>query len=191
MLSEDLALLQALKNGDAQALSLVFETHADRIYQLALGMLGDAAAADDVVQDTFLSLITHLDNFEGKSRLSTWLYRVAYNASIDRLRSRNHLPLPENDPDPNTGDSFMPQILIDWTYTPENLQANSEIRAWLDEAIGQLSESLRAVFILRDIDQLSTAETAEALNLTIEAVKGRLHRARLELRELLSQHYIE
>lgn len=186
--------IDALRSGDPTALSVLFEVYADRIYRLALGILRDPAASEDIVQETFLSAITHLDRFEGRSSLGTWLYRVAYNASIDRLRRRTEEPLPPDEPDdyPETGAVFpLPRSIIDWAGAPERWQADREVSAEIDRAIAELPRSLRVVFLLRDVEDLSTEETAEALGLTEGATKVRLHRARLAMRERLSVYFSE
>ena len=191
MISLPAISLDALRSGDSQALAALFEAYADRIYRLALSLLRDPAAAEDIVQETFVSAMTHLDRFEGRSSVGTWLYRVGYNASLDRLRRRREEPLPPDEPG-DEGDAVpLPRSLVEWRLTPESRQAEGEIAAELDRAIGELPESLRVVFVLRDVDELSTLETAEALGLTEGAVKVRLHRARLALREKLSDYFGE
>jgi RNA polymerase sigma-70 factor (ECF subfamily) len=188
---EDVPSLRALKSGDPAALAALFEAHADKVYRLALGLLRDPAAAEDIVQETFLAALTHLDRFEGRSSLSTWLYRVAYNATQDHLRRREGEPLPAEEPDSEAGEPPMPQALLEWTFTPEQVLADAEAGQQMDLAIGTLPRSMRAVFILRDIEGLSTDETAEALGLSPGAVKVRLHRGRLALRERLSGYFAE
>lgn len=183
--------LDALRSGDSQALAALFEAYADRIYRLALSLLRDPSAAEDIVQETFVSAMTHLDRFEGRSSLGTWLYRVGYNASLDWLRRRRDEPLPPDEPGDDTDSVPLPRSLVEWTLTPESRQAEGETAAELDRAIGELSEGLRVVFLLRDVDELSTQETAEALGLTEGAVKVRLHRARLALREKLADYFAE
>jgi RNA polymerase sigma-70 factor (ECF subfamily) len=183
--------LDALRSGDPQALAALFEAYADRIYRLALSLLRDPAAAEDIVQETFVSAITHLDRFEGRSSLGTWLYRVGYNASLDWLRRRKDEPLPPDEPGDESDAVPLPRSLVEWTLTPESRQAEGEMAAELDRAIGELSEGLRVVFLLRDVDELSTQETADALGLTEGAVKVRLHRARLALREKLADYFAE
>jgi RNA polymerase sigma-70 factor (ECF subfamily) len=186
--------IDGLRARDPAAVSALFETYADRIYRLALGVLRDPDAAEDVVQETFLSVITHVDRFEGRSSLGTWLYRVAYNASIDRLRRRTDEPLPPDEPDDDleTGAAFpLPKSIVDWAATPERWQADREVAAEIDRAIAELPQSLRVVFLLRDVEGLSTEETAEALGLSQGATKVRLHRARLALREQLSVYFSE
>ncbi len=192
MMAEDAATLRALRAGDPSALAALFDAHADRIYRLALGLLRDPAGAEDVVQETFLAAITHLDRFEGRSSVGTWLYRVAYNASLGRLRQRQGEPLPPEDPADDEATGLpLPQAFVDWDLSPEQILADGEARREVDEAIATLPESLRVAFILRDVEGLSTAEAAEILGLHEGAVKVRLHRARLALRERLSRYFRE
>ncbi len=173
-------------------LAEIFDTHADRVYRLALGLLRDPSEAEDVLQQTFLAVLTHLDRFEGRSSLGTWLYRVAYNASMDRLRRHSELPLPEEDGAAAEDESLpLPKTLINWDFTPEEILMDGEARAALDDAIGRLPETFRVVFMLRDIEELSTADTAEVLGISQSLVKVRLHRARLALREHLASYFAE
>ncbi len=181
--------IESLRAGDPQALSQLFEIHADRVYRLAFGLLRERQAAEDVVQETFLAAMTHLDQFEGRSSLGTWLYRVAYNASLTRLRARPVDPLPADEPEP--GEPPLPRALVEWDLTPEEMLMDSEARGHLDAAIAALPESLRAAFLLRDVEGLSTLDTAEALGISEGAVKLRLHRARLTLREHLAGYFGE
>ena len=175
-----------LTAGDPASLAQLFEAYADPIYRLALTLLRDPAAAEDIVQETFLSAWTHADRFEGRSSLRTWLYRIAYNASMDHLRRDREDPLPdEADGSEDDGPPPMPTALIEWS-TPEELLQRTDLAQRLDEAIEKLPEKLRAVFVLRDVEELSIQETAEALNISPANVKVRLHRARLLLREHLS-----
>jgi RNA polymerase sigma-70 factor (ECF subfamily) len=186
--------VDALRAGDPAALGALFETYADRIYRLALGVLRNPNAAEDIVQETFLSAITHLDRFEGRSSLGTWLYRVAYNASIDRIRHRTDEPLPADEPDddPETGAAIpLPKSIVNWATTPERWLTDREVAEELGRATAELPHSLRVVFLLRDMEGLSTEETAEALGLSEGATKVRLHRARLAMRERLSVYFSE
>lgn len=184
--------IEALRARDPAAIGALFEAFADRIYRLALGLLRDPAAAEDIVQETFLSALTHLDRFEGRSSLGTWLYRVAYNAAIDRLRRRTDEPLPPDEPEEQTGLALpLPQAIVDWSDTPERWQADREVAAEIERAIAELPQTLRVVLILRDVEGLSTEETAETLGLSVTATKVRLHRARLAMRERLSVYFRE
>jgi RNA polymerase sigma-70 factor (ECF subfamily) len=173
-----------MRRGDPACLGDFFEAWGDRLYRLSLRLTGDPAAAEDVVQEAFLKLMAGADAVEGRSRLATWLYRVAYNASMDRLREgKRTTPVPEEQDD---GALPMPSLLVDFRFSPEAMLKDAEVRRALDEAIASLPPSLRAAFLLRDVEGLSTAEAAEALSLTETNLKVRLHRARLLLRERLS-----
>lgn len=186
---EDTFLLQELKAGRPDAFASLFDTYADRLYRLGMSLVGDPFEAEDIVQDAFLKAITHIDSFQARSSLGTWLYRVVYNSSIDRLRSRVDNPLPEeSDPDENS--LPMPEVLLEW-HTPEALAISNEGQDYLDQAIQSLPGSLRSVFVLRDIEELSTAQTAEILGVGESLVKVRLHRARLALREQLAVYFAE
>lgn len=178
-------LLKAIRAGDRRALAAVFDRYADRLYRLAYGVLRDRAEAEDVVQESFLALIDRIDTFEGRSRVSTWLYRVAYNRSIDRVRERRRAS-PGVDDDAAVP---MPRSLADWSKQPDEILVDREARDMLERAIGDLPERLRAVFVLRDVEGLSTAETADVLGITTAATKVRLHRARLQLRERLADYF--
>ena len=183
---EEQALIEALRGHDKEALSTVFEHYSDRIYRLALSLLHDEQRADEVVQETFIRLIEHIDRFEGRSSLGTWLYRVAYNNAVGRLRrDKPQLALDEFD----AQDRPMPENLVDWNTVPEALLIGSESMEQVAQAIQTLKPTQRAVFLLRDIEELSTQETAEVLGLTPGAVKVRLHRARLALREQLADYF--
>jgi RNA polymerase sigma-70 factor (ECF subfamily) len=188
---DDLHLLKALKSDKSEAaLAELFELYANPVYRLAFNLVGDSAVAEDVLQDTFLAVMTHINEFEGRSRLGTWIYRIAYNFSQEHLRKKQPLPLPEEDFSEEE-QSFIPQVLIDWRWAPDGLLSDKEAQKELETAIHKLPESLRMVFLLRDIEDLSTEETAEVLHLSPGAVKVRLHRARLELREQLSHYFSE
>ena len=181
---DERACLESMRRGDPACLGDFFEAWGDRLYRLSLRLTGDPAAAEDVVQEAFLKLMAGADSIEGRSRLTTWLYRVAYNASMDRLREgKRTTPVPEEQDD---GALPMPSLLVDFRFSPEAMLKDAEVRRALDEAIASLPPSLRAAFLLRDVEGLSTAEAAEALSLTETNLKVRLHRARLLLRERLS-----
>jgi len=174
----------------SSAISELFETYADPIYRLAVQLLGDSTMAEDVVQETFISAITHRESFEGRSKISSWLYRIAYNAAMARLRNRPEDPLPDDEPDDETP-APLPHNLVDWDVSPEQLLTDGEAADYLKNAIQALPMKYRVVFFLRDMEDQSTEQTAEVLGLTETAVKVRLHRARLALREKLSDYFSE
>jgi len=180
-------LIHRLRARDNAAFAQVFDAHADYLYRLALSLLNNEQSADGVVQDTFIALIENIDRFEGRSSLRTWLYRVAYNNCMGRLRKFK----PDAVWDEDEHAHIMPQNFDQWQHIPDASLINHEMRGHLEAAIMKLSPALRAVFILRDVEEFSTEETAQALNISISAVKVRLHRARLALRESLAEHFKE
>ncbi len=182
--ADEMACLEAMRRGEPACLGALFETWADRLYGLAMRLLGDPAAAEDVVQEAFLKLMAGAARIEGRARLATWLYRVVYNGAMDRLRDKKReLPAaPEDELGPP-----LPGLHVDLRLSPEQILHDTQLRAALERAIASLPPSLRAVFLLRDVEGLSTAQAAEALELTETNLKVRLHRARLMLRERLSE----
>jgi RNA polymerase sigma-70 factor, ECF subfamily len=186
-MTDETALIAALQQGDQAALATVFEHYSHKIYRLALRILHDEQQSDGVVQDTFLKLIEHIDTFEGRSSIGTWLYRVAYNEALGRVRRVK----PQLDMDTLQEDALMPACLIDWQTLPEQALNSREALTQMENAVAALSPTLRAVFELRDVEELSTRETAEILDISEAAVKVRLHRARLALREYLVVYFEE
>jgi RNA polymerase sigma-70 factor (ECF subfamily) len=185
------ALLKRLQTGDPLAFAQLVEDNYGQVYNLALRMLVDPQEAEDVLQETFLSAYKALPSFEGRSSLSTWLYRIASNASLMRLRRKQPDTVSVDEPlTLDAGDS-LPRQLVDWSNLPEEELLSSESHHAMDEAVSELPEPLRIVFILRDLQGLSTTETGEVLGLSEGAVKTRLHRARLRLRERLSTYFAE
>ncbi|MGE5139180.1 MAG: sigma-70 family RNA polymerase sigma factor [Rudaea sp.] len=181
----DAEILSRLKAGDMSACTACVNAYSDSLYRLAYRLLRDEAAAEDVVQDTFLNAFKGLDKFDGRSKLSTWLFRIAYNNALMRLRAKK----PTASLDDEGDDRATGSIVVPWHETPEDVLSRQEIRDVLDNAISTLPPALRAVFELRDLQGKSTAETAEILGLTETAVKVRLHRARLALREKLNGYF--
>lgn len=184
---DDSHLIEALKRRDSAALAALFDDYADKIYRLAANLLHDEQQADGVVQNTFLALITHADGFEGRSSIGTWLYRVGYNECMMRVRSAR----PQLELDALDEPDVMPTQIVDWSGVPESVIDSEEASDQMERAIRALKPDLRSVFILRDVEELSTAEVAQILNLTEANVKVRLHRARLALRESLSGYFAE
>ncbi|MFN8374060.1 MAG: sigma-70 family RNA polymerase sigma factor [Anaerolineae bacterium] len=185
-MQDETKLIAALKQRDPAALSTLFEHYSDRIYRLAVSVLHDEVQADGVVQNTFLALIKHVETFEGRSSIGTWLYRVAYNECVMRMRrAKAIVDLDERDDDGDT----MPTHFVDWQTVPEDIIDSGEAMTQMERAISSLKPELRAVFVLRDVDELSTAETADVLGITENLVKVRLHRARLALREMLASYF--
>lgn len=167
------------------------QAHSERIYRLALRMLGDPHQAEDVLQDTFLKAFGGLKDFEGRSSLGTWLHRIATNEALMRLRKREPDQVSMDAGFEGSDGEAMPHQLTDWCCLPEEEFMSAEAQLELDEAIARLSPALRVVFVLRDLQSFSTRETAEILAISEGAVKTRLLRARLQLREHLSEYFSE
>lgn len=187
--SNDAELLARLKAGEQRAYTDLVERYSGTVYNLALRMMNNPQEAEEVLQETFISAFKALDRFEGRSQLGTWLYRIAYNAALMRLRKRQLPTSSIDEPVTNDDGEEMPRQLIDWAALPADVALSNELRGVLDEAVAKLPDTLRVVFVLRDIEGLSTAEVADSLGLTETNVKVRLHRARLVLREQLNAYY--
>ena len=183
--------LAALKAGDRAEFAYFVEAYSGQVYRLALKMLQNTQDAEDILQETFIKAYKALPKFEGRSSLSTWLYRIATNEALMFLRKKRPVQVSVDQPIENDEGDERPRQIIDWCCLPENELMSTEARANLDRSVEQLPESLRAVFLLRDIEGLSTRETAEVLDISESAVKTRLSRARFRLRELLSVYYTE
>ena len=190
-MTESPELLPALKARSPEAFQQLFEIYSDKMFRLAVGMLGDEQEAEDVVQEAFLRLFERINTFEGRSKVGTWLYRTVHNASVDRLRKRkpgleiNSISLAGDSPLP------LPAVFVDWKAVPEAQLNQAEVQDQLEAAAASLPESLRTVFLLRDVEELSTEEVAGILEISSGAVKVRLHRARLQLRERLAHYFAE
>jgi RNA polymerase sigma-70 factor (ECF subfamily) len=188
--TEDFSL-EALRAGDRSEFARLVETYSALIYRLGLRMLDDPQDAEDVLQETFIKAFRHLGGFDGRSSLSTWLYRIATNEALMLLRRRKHPSISIDEPLETDTELEEPLQIVDWCCMPETELMSSEARAYMDKAVEQLQPALRAVFLLRDIEGLSTEETSQVLDLSEAAVKTRLSRARMRLRELLSGYYGE
>jgi RNA polymerase sigma-70 factor (ECF subfamily) len=182
-------LLAAARAGREDAFTQIVERHSGTVYNLALRILNNPQEAEEVLQETFISAFQALNRFEGRSQLGTWLYRIAYNAALMRLRKREAPTESLDEPAVTDDGDMLPRQFVDWSALPDEVLLGKELRGVLDAALATLPNSLRSVFVLRDIEGLSTAETAEALGLTETNVKVRLHRARLALREKLSAYF--
>jgi len=187
--------LQALRAGDRVQFARLVDAYSGPIYRLGLKMLGNAQDAEDVLQITFMKALQHVGDFEGRSSLSTWLYRIAANESLMLIRRDAHKTGPsislDEEPEDSDGESLQPLQLADWSALPEDELLSAETRLRLDRAIQNLPARLRVVFLLRDVEGLSIKETGETLDLSDTAVKARLLRARLHLREQLSDYFGE
>jgi RNA polymerase sigma-70 factor (ECF subfamily) len=196
-MSDDDALLARLRTGDAAAIELLMATHADRVYRLAYGVTRNEADAQEVVQDVFLTVFRKHASFEGRSAVSSWIYRITMNAALNKRRGKRaevetsleaHLPTYLAD---GHRDGDRAYLLADWSQTPEDQVLSGESRDVLTRAIESLPDHYRAVLILRDVEGLSNEEVAAATGDTVSSVKSRLHRARMVVREQLTRHFHE
>jgi len=186
----DQVLVEASLCGDTLAFGALVQRHSERLLRVALQVTRNVDDAQEAVQDAFLNAYQKLHQFQGNSKLSTWLIRIVLNRSLLILRkgrssTMREFPLEWTDPG---GDSLSFQV-PDWHPKPEQLYLQAELRKLLRTGLSKLRPILRVVFVLRDIEELSIAETAAILNVSSEVVKVRLHRARLELREWLSRYF--
>jgi RNA polymerase sigma-70 factor, ECF subfamily len=185
----ELPLVQAAKRGDLEAFSQLVKRYDRNIFRIAQHITHNEEDAQDVVQDAFLKAYTNLDQFQGNSKFYTWLVRIAVNEALMKLRRRRTDKTVSIDEDVETEEGSMPRELADWGPNPEQLYRQSELSDILKKTIQGLPPGFRTVFVLRDVEGLSTEETAEMLGLSIPAVKSRLLRARLQLRERLSKYF--
>ncbi len=181
-------LLAALKAGDRQACAELVRRYSPQLYRVVLRILGSQEEAEEALQEAFISACDKIKSFRGDSQLGTWLYRVATNAALMRLRKLKHSHLSLDAPVETDEGTVLPRNLADWRFDPHRVALTSELREILEEAIRSLPETLRVVFILRELEGLSTLETAQALGISESATKVRLHRARMMLRELLAPY---
>jgi RNA polymerase sigma-70 factor, ECF subfamily len=181
-------LVEAAKKGDLAAFEELVSRYERKIFRLTMNITRNHEDAEDAMQDAFLKSYSHLKDFEGDSRFYTWLVRIAANEALMRLRKRrpNQVSLDE----PIQGDDdLVPREVQDWGPGPEQRFAQTEMRQILSSVIEDLEPSFRTVFVLRDIEELSTEDTAKALGISVPAVKSRLLRARLKLREKLDRYF--
>jgi RNA polymerase sigma-70 factor, ECF subfamily len=184
----DADLVQRAKAGDLAAFEVLISRHEGKIYALALRMLRQEQDAQDVTQQTLLSALEHLDGFRGDASFSTWLLRIASHAALKIIRKRHGLKTVSlEESTEGDGESIPhPEFIADWRESPVQLAERQEVQRLLDEALGQLDEKHRLVFLLRDVEGLSIKETASVLGLSEANTKVRLLRARLQLRERLT-----
>jgi RNA polymerase sigma-70 factor, ECF subfamily len=182
----DAEILARIQAGDKAACELCIEKHEDVLYRLALRLMKNEADAEDVVQETFINAFKAIDSFEGRSSLGTWLYRIAYNNAMMRLRRPSPDTLSVEEALEGAEEGFtVPRQFFDWCCLPEEDFDSEELRLELESALDGLSPALSSAFILREMEGLSTRETAETLEVSEDVVKTRLRRARLQIREHL------
>lgn len=180
-------LLEGLRRHDRLACTCLLKRFAPRLYRLALQLMADPDEAEDVLQEGFIQACAHIDDFQGKSGLGTWLHRIVLNTALMRLR-RKQPAMVELQEQPDEAQTRLAEALVDHAAEPGHELLALELREKIDRALSALPDTLRAAFVLRDIEGLSTKEAAAALGIAEPALKVRLHRARLALRNALEPY---
>jgi RNA polymerase sigma-70 factor (ECF subfamily) len=179
----DQALVERARGGDLTAFELLMRRHNQRVYRVVRSVLRESAELEDVMQQAYLSAFVHLPEFQGAARWSTWVCRIALNEALGRLRQRGRFVSLEA-----TSEDGMPESWKPWTVDPERAAEGRELRGVLEQAVERLPEIYRSVLVMREVEGMSTAETAAVLGVTEEVVKTRLHRARAAVRADLDGH---
>ena len=185
--NEEQALVERARAGDAQAFTKLVEKYDRKIYRLAKHITQNDEDAEDVLQESFMKAYSNLDSFQGQSKFYTWLVRIAVNEALMKLRKRKSDRTVSLDEPHETEEDTVTREIAVWDDDPEKKYSREELRDILEKSVDSLKPGFRTVFILRDIEELSTEETAEALGISVPAVKSRLLRARLQLRERLTR----
>jgi RNA polymerase sigma-70 factor (ECF subfamily) len=186
---DDMALVHACKRGDAAAFEQLVKRYEGRLFSIAQHVTHNREDAQDAVQEAFLKVFRKLTQFRENSQFSTWLFRITVNESLMKLRKQRSTREVSIDEDFQSEEDMSLFDLADWAPDPEELYRGSELRNILRRTLQELQPGLRVVFVLRDIEGFSTEQTAEVLELTSVAVKARLWRARLQLRERLTKYF--
>jgi RNA polymerase sigma-70 factor (ECF subfamily) len=187
--TDELALVRSAKQGDVSAFEELVRRYDRNVFRIANHITHNAEDAEDVVQEAFLKAYQNLNRFQEQSKFYTWLVRIAVNEALMKLRRRRSDKTVSIDQDIETEEDAIPREIADWSPNPEQQYKQAELKDILTKTIQGLPPSFRTVFVLRDVEGLSTEETAEALDLSIPAVKSRLLRARLQLRERLNRYF--
>ena len=187
--SDESVLVAQARQNDALAFSELVRRYENKIFRLALHITQNREDAEDVLQESFLKAYEHLDQFQGNSKFYTWIVRIAVNQALMKLRRRKTDKSVSLDEQFDTGEDTLVREIAAWDENPEQQFSREELGEILESAIQSLEPPYRSVFVLRDIEDFSTEETAQALDLSIPAVKSRLLRARLQLREKLTRHF--
>lgn len=183
-------LVSAAKGGDAAAFEELVNRYERKIFRLGMNITQNREDAEDVMQDAFMKSYQNLDRFQGDSRFYTWLVRIAVNEALMKLRKRRPNQVSLDEPLTGTdGDDSVFREIEDWGPSPEKKFAQTELNEILNSVIGELDPIFRVAFLLRDVEGLSTEETAQILGISVAAVKSRLLRARLKLRQKLNKYF--
>src|SRR5260370_30789498 len=181
---DDFLLVESVLAGERRAFEPLVRRHERRVFRVTMAILGNVQDAEEAMQDTFLKAFRHLDQFRKDARFTTWLTRIAVNASIEKRKGRkNFVPLSESE---GANEQFLPKHYEPWKSNPEQAYSKQEIHRLVEETIQALPEIYREAFVLRDVEGLSAEEAADALGVTVPALKSRLLRGRLMMRERLA-----
>src|SRR5262249_19179776 len=186
---DEAGLVAQARAGDSTAFNELTERYHRNIFRLAQNITQNREDAEDVLQETFLKAYEHLPDFAGNSKFYTWLVRIAVNEALMKLRKRKWDKTVWLDEPVNAGEDSVAREIAVWEDNPEQRYSKEELADILDKAVNSLAPPYRTVFVLRDVEGLSTEDTAQALDLTVPAVKSRLLRARLQLRDKLTAFF--
>ncbi|GEL70235.1 RNA polymerase subunit sigma-24 [Myxococcus virescens] len=192
VMGEDRQLLARAQDGDVSAFEALVDAHRDKVYGLALRMTRSEADAAEITQDTFLSAYQHLKDFRGDAAFGSWVHRIAANHALMRLRHRRVAQAAEQElqgPEFTERGSLAEYPQTDWSRDAEEKALDAELGSAIQQASDRLPEGYREVFLLKDVEGLSYEQIAEATGDSIPAIKSRLHRARLALREAIDAFY--
>jgi len=196
--ASDEALVERARGKDEAAFEELVGRYEDKLYRLAMRFVRNETDAQEILQDAFLSAWRNLPAFEGRAQFGSWMYRVTVNAALMLLRSRNRHPevtVEEVEPTAlNNAVAESGQMMrgnADWSQRADEQLQSAEMRKYIQTSVDALPDGLRTVFLLRDVEELSTEDTAELLGLSVPAVKTRLHRARLALREAIGRYFAQ
>lgn len=179
--------MRRVQAGNNEAFEELVKRYERKVYNIAYRLMGNERDASEVLQDAFLRAYRFLPKFQFKSSFFTWLYRIATNVSLTKLRKREKVQLVSID-EPANADGDLPLEIPDYRYNPEKMMKQRQLREALQNAVDNLPPDYRSVVVLRDLEGLSNEEVSKVLNLTVAAVKSRLHRGRLELRKVLAEY---
>ncbi len=179
-------MIAAVVAGDTQLYHALIRPHERRVYMMALSYMKNEADAEDVAQEAFMKAFRSLSTFRAEAKFSTWLISITLNEARGRLRRQAIVRMESLDESPDEGGTISPALLRDWREIPSEAVERGEIRSLLQLAVADLPEIYRQVFLLREVEELNTQETAEALDISVSAVKARLHRARMMLQKNLA-----
>lgn len=189
----DAQLVKKAQNNDTKAFEELIKRYEKKIYNLAYRIMGNREDAKDMLQDTFLQVFRKLSGFKGDSAFSTWLYRIAVNTCLMKKRKEKNMKTVSMDTPILTmnHDEIKRELSDDWSKSPLASIENEEIRETIQKAVKSLPEDYRAVFVLRGVKGMSNQKIAKILDISLPAVKSRLHRARLFLRDRLSKYFAD